>query len=247
MKNIVILLSGRGSNMEAIVRACAAEAWDARVAAVVSNRADAAGLAFAAAHGIATAVVDHTRFESRAAFDAELQRAIDAFAPDVVALAGFMRILTPAFVAHYAGRMRQRPPVAAAGLSRAAHASRGDRGRLQAGRCDGALRHRRRSTTGRSSLQAAVPVLAGDSEATLAARVLAREHVIYPRAVALAGPRAAATRPAASSRRRAASRNGCFEDASQGNAGPLPSFLDPLGGRPRLAEFAALRTGSRRC
>jgi len=105
MKNIVILISGRGSNMEAIVRACAAEGWPARVAAVISNRADAAGLGFAQANGIATAVVDHTGFDSRAAFDAQLAERVDAFRPDVVALAGFMRILTPGFVQRYEGRL----------------------------------------------------------------------------------------------------------------------------------------------
>ena len=98
MKRIVILVSGRGSNMEAIVRACAQERWPARVVAVVSNRADAAALAFARTHGIETAVIDHRAHASRDAFDAALAEAIDAHAPDVVALAGFMRILTPGFV-----------------------------------------------------------------------------------------------------------------------------------------------------
>ncbi len=91
--------------MEAIVRACATEGWNARVAAVISNRADAQGLAFARQHGIATAVVDHAAFASRDAFDAELAQAIEAFTPDVVALAGFMRILTDDFVARFAGRL----------------------------------------------------------------------------------------------------------------------------------------------
>src|SRR4051812_28797275 len=105
MKNIVIVISGRGSNMEAIVQAAAAERWDARIAAVVSNRADAAGLAFARAHGIATAVVDHRAFPTREAFDSELGRVIDGYAPEAVALAGFMRILGPAFVARYECRL----------------------------------------------------------------------------------------------------------------------------------------------
>ncbi|MBV8272612.1 MAG: phosphoribosylglycinamide formyltransferase, partial [Cupriavidus sp.] len=95
MKNIVILISGRGSNMEAIVRACAAEGWPARVAAVLSNRPDASGLQFAASHGIATGVVDHKQFSSRESFDAAMRDAIDAHQPDLVVLAGFMRILTP--------------------------------------------------------------------------------------------------------------------------------------------------------
>ena len=105
MKNIVILISGRGSNMEAIVQACAGEQWPARVAAVVSNKADAAGLRFAADRGIATAVLDHKGFASREDFDAELAKVIDGFAPDLVVLAGFMRILTAGFVRHFEGRL----------------------------------------------------------------------------------------------------------------------------------------------
>jgi phosphoribosylglycinamide formyltransferase-1 len=98
MKNIVILISGRGSNMEAIVRACAAERWPARIAAVVSNRADAPGLAFAASQGIATAVVEHGGYADREAFDAALAQTVDRFSPDLVVLAGFMRILRPGFI-----------------------------------------------------------------------------------------------------------------------------------------------------
>ena len=105
MKRIVILISGRGSNMEAVVKACESEGWDAVVVAVVSNRADAAGLAFAATHGIATAVVDHRAFPDRDSFDAALAQMVDAHAPDLLLLAGFMRILTPAFVQRYEGRM----------------------------------------------------------------------------------------------------------------------------------------------
>src|ERR1700742_4767253 len=105
MKKIVILISGRGSNMEAVVRACAREGWPARVCAVISNKPDAAGLAFAAANGIDTQVVDHRRFDGREAFDAALAREIDQHAPDLVVLAGFMRVLTDDFVLRYAGRM----------------------------------------------------------------------------------------------------------------------------------------------
>ena len=105
MKNIVILISGRGSNMEAIVRACASERWNARIAAVLSNRADAAGLAFARERGIATEVVEHRAFATRDAFDAELARRIDAHSADIVALAGFMRILGADFVRRFEGRL----------------------------------------------------------------------------------------------------------------------------------------------
>ena len=105
MKNIVILISGRGSNMEAIVKACAAEAWPARIAAVVSNRPDAAGLAFAKAHGIATAVVDHKAFAERAEFDSALAAEVQAYQPDLIVLAGFMRILSSEFVRRFEGRI----------------------------------------------------------------------------------------------------------------------------------------------
>ena len=109
MKNVVILISGRGSNMEAVVRAAQAERWDAtlgaRIAAVVANRADAAGLEVARALGVPTRALDHREFASREAFDAALMQMIDEYAPTLVVLAGFMRILSQGFVAHYAGRM----------------------------------------------------------------------------------------------------------------------------------------------
>lgn len=104
MKNLVVLISGQGRNLQALIEHCAAGRIPARIAAVISNRADAPGLARAAQAGIATQVVDHTRYPSREAFDAALMQAIDAHAPDVLALAGFMRILTPAFTTHYEGR-----------------------------------------------------------------------------------------------------------------------------------------------
>lgn len=182
MKNIVVLISGRGSNMEAIVQACAAERWNARVAAVVSNRPDAAGLAFARERGIATAVVEHTRFASRESFDAELIRAIDAHAPDVLALAGFMRILTPGFVAHYHGRMVNVHPSllpAFAGLNTHRRA-------IEAGcKAAGATVHFVVNEVDHGPIiaQAVVPVLPGDTPETLSARVLAREHQLYPRAL----------------------------------------------------------------
>ena len=182
MKNIVVLISGRGSNMEAIVQACATEGWNARIVAVVSNRPEATGLAFARARGIATAVVDHQRFESREAFDAELARVIDGFAPDVLALGGFMRILTPGFVAHYAGRMvNVHPSLLPAFTGLHTHRRAIDSGCKAAGATvhfvSAELDH------GPIIAQAVVPVLPGDTEQTLAARVLAREHLIYPRAV----------------------------------------------------------------
>lgn len=182
MKNIVILISGRGSNMEAIVQACAAQGWPARVAAVVSNKPDASGLAYAAEHGIDTATVDHKQFSGREAFDAELARVIDGFAPDVVVLAGFMRILTAGFVQHYAGRLVNiHPSLLPAFPGLHTHQRALDAGCKLAGATvhfvTPELDH------GPIILQAAVPVRAGDSEAELAARVLRQEHLIYPRAV----------------------------------------------------------------
>lgn len=182
MKNIVILVSGRGSNMEAIVRACAAERWPARVSGVISNRADAAGLAFAEARRIATAVVDHRAFAERALFDAELARVVETFAPDVVALAGFMRILGPAFVQRFDGRLINIHP----SLLPAFPGLHTHRRALEAGcKVAGASVHfvTAQLDHGPIVAQAVVPVLHGDSEATLAARVLVQEHVLYPRAI----------------------------------------------------------------
>ena len=182
MKRIVILISGRGSNMEAIVEACAREGWSATVAAVISNRADAAGLAFAAARGIATAVVDHRAFPDRESFDAALAQAVDAQAPDLLLLAGFMRILTPGLVQRYAGRMLNvHPSLLPAFTGLHTHQRAIDAGCKVAGATvhfvTAELDH------GPIVAQAVVPVLANDSEGTLAARVLAREHVLYPLAV----------------------------------------------------------------
>ncbi len=182
MKRIVILISGRGSNMEAIVQACAAERWDARVAAVISNRADAAGLGRAAAHGIATAVVDHRAYADRAAFDAALAEAVDGYAPDLLLLAGFMRILTPVFVARYARRLLNIHP----SLLPAFTGLHTHRRAIEAGcKVAGATVHfvTPELDHGPIVAQAVVPVLPADSEGTLSARVLAREHVLYPRAV----------------------------------------------------------------
>lgn len=182
MKNIVVLISGRGSNMEAIVRACAGERWPARVVAVVANRADALGLVFARQHGIATAIVDHRGFESREAFDAELARVIDGFAPDVVALAGFMRILGAEFVRRFEGRLvNVHPSLLPAFPGLHTHRRAIDEGCKLAGATvhfvTPELDH------GPIIAQASVAVLPGDTEDTLAARVLEREHVLYPLAV----------------------------------------------------------------
>ncbi|MFP3584071.1 phosphoribosylglycinamide formyltransferase [Paraburkholderia sp. SIMBA_055] len=182
MKKLVILISGRGSNMEAIVRACADEGWAAQVAAVIANRPDAAGLAFAASHGIATAVVDHRQFSDRERFDAALAEQIDSFSPDLVALAGFMRVLTDGFVDRYAGRMLNVHP----SLLPSFPGLKTHQQALDAGvRLHGASVHFVTSQLdhGPIVVQSAVPVVAGDTPATLAERVLATEHIIYPRAV----------------------------------------------------------------
>jgi phosphoribosylglycinamide formyltransferase-1 len=182
MKNIVILISGRGSNMEAIVRAAQAEKWPARIAAVIANKPDAGGLAFAAQHGIPTAVVSNKEFSTREAFDAELQKTIDKFAPDLVVLAGFMRILTAGFVEHYAGRMLNIHPSLLPkfpGLHTHEQA-------LEAGETEhGATVHFVTAQLDHGPMlgQVAVPVLPGDTPDSLAARVLVEEHKLYPRVV----------------------------------------------------------------
>ena len=191
MKNIVILISGGGSNMAAIVQAAHAQHWaqrfDAKVSAVISNKADAKGLLFAREHGIATAVVDHTAFskapQPREAFDAALMAEIDKHAPCLVVLAGFMRILTAGFVSHYEGRLINIHPSllpAFPGLHTHARA-------LEAG-CQfaGATVHRVTADLDHGPIlaQAVVPVLPSDTPDSLAARVLTQEHLIYPRVIA---------------------------------------------------------------
>ncbi|WP_179401561.1 phosphoribosylglycinamide formyltransferase [Burkholderia guangdongensis] len=182
MKNLVILISGRGSNMEAIVRACADEAWPARIAAVIANRPDAAGLAFAASRGIPTAVVDHRAFDGRDSFDTALAAEIDRFGADLVILAGFMRILTPAFVQRYEGRMLNVHP----SLLPSFKGVHTHQQALDAGvALHGASVHFviPELDSGAIVAQGAVPVRAGDDADALAKRVLAVEHVLYPRAV----------------------------------------------------------------
>lgn len=187
MKNIVILISGGGSNMAAIVRAAEHERWaarfDARVAAVISNKADAPGLALARERGIATAVVPHRDFASREDFDRALAAAVDAHTPGLVVLAGFMRILTPGFVGRYAERLINIHPSllpAFPGLN--THQRAIDAGCKVAGltvhQVTAELDH------GPILAQAVVPVLPDDTAASLAERVLAHEHRVYPGAIA---------------------------------------------------------------
>jgi phosphoribosylglycinamide formyltransferase 1 len=191
MKNIVILISGGGSNMAAIVRTAQAQNWakqfNAQVSAVISNKADAKGLVFAKEHGIATAVVDHKAFadqpQPREAFDAALMKEIDQHQPQLLVLAGFMRILTPGFVAHYEGRLLNIHPSllpAFPGLHTHERA-------IEAGcKFAGATVHRVTAELDHGPIlaQAVVPVLPDDTADTLAARVLTQEHLIYPKAVA---------------------------------------------------------------
>ena len=191
MKNIVILISGSGSNMAAIIRTAEEHHWAKRLNAcvrtVISNKADAEGLAFAKQHGIATAVVDHKAFagepQPREAFDAALMTEIDKHQPHLVVLAGFMRILTPGFVAHYEGRLINIHPSllpAFTGLNTHARA-------IEAGcKFAGATVHRVTAELDHGPIlaQAVVPVLPDDTADTLAARVLTQEHLIYPKAVA---------------------------------------------------------------
>ncbi len=187
MKNIVILISGGGSNMQAIVQATQRDHWPerlgARVAAVISNQAQARGLAIAQAHGVATQVVDHTQYPTREAFDAQLMASIDSHQPTLVVLAGFMRILTPGFVAHYSGRLLNIHP----SLLPAFTGLHTHRRAIEAGcKFAGATVHLVTAELDHGPIlaQAVVPVLPNDDEASLAARVLTQEHLIYPRAIA---------------------------------------------------------------
>ena len=179
---IVILISGRGSNMQAIVQRCAEQAWPASVVAVLADRPTAAGLAFAQARGIATGVVDHKAHAERSAFDDALDVAIAAHSPDLVLLAGFMRILGVAFVRRYQGRLLNIHP----SLLPAFPGLHTHRRALQAGcQAVGATVHfvTPELDHGPIVMQSVVAVHPGDDEHTLAARVLATEHVIYPQSV----------------------------------------------------------------
>lgn len=182
MKSIVILVSGRGSNMESLLAAVASGELPVRIAGVLSNRPDAKGLETAAAHGVPTCVVDHKQFAEREAFDAAMAEAIDRFSPDLVVLAGFMRILTDGFVQHFAGRLVNIHP----SLLPAFPGLHTHRKALEEGvRIHGCTVHFVTPTLdhGPVIVQAAVPVLDGDDEASLAARVLVQEHQVYPLAV----------------------------------------------------------------
>ena len=185
-KNIVILISGSGSNMAAIVKAAERRHWGARygvrVAAVISNKAGAAGLEFARQHQISTAVLDHKAYASRDDFDAALMTEIDQHDPVLVVLAGFMRILTPGFVAHYEGRLINiHPSLLPAFTGLNTHQRALDMGC----KFTGATVHRVTTALDHGEIldQAVVPVLPGDTAQTLAERVLTQEHIMYPRAV----------------------------------------------------------------
>lgn len=186
MKNIVILISGSGSNMAAIVQTAVQRRWaerfGVRIAAVVSNRADAAGLAYAKAQGIAVAVLDHKAYPTREAFDAALQAHLDGYTPTLVVLAGFMRILSADFVSHFAGRLINIHPSllpAFGGLH--THQRALDMGCQFAG----ATVHQVTADLDHGPIlaQAVVPVLPGDTAAMLASRVLTQEHLLYPQAI----------------------------------------------------------------
>lgn len=182
VKTIVILISGRGSNMEAIIAACRSEGWDARVACVISNRAGAGGLAVAASAGIPTQVVESRAYRSREPFEHALVEAIDEHRPDCVVLAGFMRVLTESFVHRYADRMLNIHPSllpAFAGLDTHARA-------LAAGvRAHGATVHFVSPIVDAGAIvaQAVVPVRDDDTVEALSSRVLAVEHRLFPQVV----------------------------------------------------------------
>ena len=187
MKNLVILISGGGSNMAAILKAAQTQRWvdtlDAQVAAVISNRSDAKGLELAKAQGVATAVVNHLSYPSRDAFDQALMDSIDTHNPALVVLAGFMRILTPGFVSHYDGRLVNiHPSLLPAFTGLHTHQRALDAGCKLAG----ATVHRVTAELDHGPIldQAVVPVLPDDNADTLAAKVLTQEHLIYPRAIA---------------------------------------------------------------
>lgn len=182
LKRITVLVSGRGSNLAALVAASRAPGYAGAVTQVVTNRPDAAALRVARDHAIATTVVDHTAFATREAFDAALANVVDAGEPDLVVLAGFMRVLTPDFVGRYAGRLLNVHPSLLPAYS-GLHTHR--RALADGVRVHGCTVHfvTPAVDVGPIVAQAAVPVHDGDDEATLAARVLEQEHRLLPAAV----------------------------------------------------------------
>lgn len=182
MKRIVILISGRGSNMQAMLKVAAAEHWPAQFAAVISNQPNAAGLDVARAAGIATAAINHRDYPDREQFDAALAELIDQHSPDLIVLAGFMRILTPGFVNRFFGRLINIHP----SLLPSFPGLRTHQQAIDAGvKVHGATVHFVTAELDHGPIisQATVPVLDDDTEDTLAARVLEQEHRIYPQAV----------------------------------------------------------------
>ena len=183
-RKVAVLISGRGSNMQALVRACAAPDYPAEIVLVLSNRADAAGLDFAREAGLATVIVSHGDFADRAAFDAAMDAEIRQHGAELVCLAGFMRLLDPDFVDAWRDRMLNIHPSllpAFRGLDTHARA-------LAAGvKVAGCTVHFVRSDvdTGPIIAQAAVPVLPADTADSLAARILEQEHILYPMALRL--------------------------------------------------------------
>lgn len=182
MKRIVILISGRGSNMQAMLKVAAAERWPAQIAAVISNQPNAAGLDVARAAGIATSAINHRDYPDRELFDAALAELIDQHSPDLIVLAGFMRILTPGFVNKYFGRLINiHPSLLPSFPGLHTHQQAIDAGV----KVHGATVHFVTAELDHGPIiaQAVVPVLDDDTEDTLAARVLEQEHRIYPQAV----------------------------------------------------------------
>lgn len=182
MKKIVTLISGRGSNLQALVQACADERWPARFVAVLSNDENAAGLVWARQQGIETVAINHRAFAEREQFDAALASAVDRFEPDLVLLAGFMRVLGPAFVRRFEGRMLNIHP-SLLPLFKGLHTHRSA---LAAGvRIHGATVHLVSAELDGGAIvaQAATPVLDTDTEDTLARAVLVGEHRLYAQVV----------------------------------------------------------------
>lgn len=182
MKRIVILISGRGSNMQAMLKVAAAERWPAQIAAVISNQPTAAGLDVARTAGIPTSAINHRDYPDREQFDAALAELIDQYSPDLIVLAGFMRILTPGFVNRYFGRLINiHPSLLPSFPGLHTHQQAIDAGV----KVHGATVHFVTTELDHGPIiaQVAVPVLDDDTEDTLAARVLEHEHRIYPKAV----------------------------------------------------------------